>query len=105
MCFFHFIEAVECLFPVAYERMNEKGVEGRFIGAGLCGFNGVSLVLLDNAHKADDVAVVDFAEVNGLSTVLADFCRNLNNVIGLEEGQSVAVLDVDNLNVADIVCN
>ena len=105
MCFLHFVEAIYSLLPVTNKRMNKKCVKSSLVGACLCSLNCVTLILLDNAHKTDDVAVVDFTKVNRLCTVLTDTSRHLDNVVGLEEGKSVAVLNVDNLNVADIVCN
>lgn len=103
MCFLHFFKALMGCFPVTYKRMDKKGVECCFLVTVSACLDGKVFILLNYAHKTDNMLIVNLAYGNGLCTVLTDNGGNLDYVVGLKEGKSVAVFDVYDLNVIDIV--
>lgn len=103
MCFLHFFKALMSCFPVAYKRMDKKSVESCFLVTVSACLNGKILILLDYTHKTDDMLVINLAYGNGLCAVLSDNSGNLDYIVGLKEGKSIAVFDIYNLNVIDII--
>ena len=91
----HFVEAFICFIPIADKRMKKQGVESCFVTAGDRRLDCQILIILDRSHKADYMAVYNLADGHGNRAVSAYPAGNLDYIIGLKEGQSIAVFDID----------
>ena len=69
MSLFKLVEAVDCLLPIADQRMNEQTLDSVLVVALYGSLDGVLLIGLDNSHKADDMIVDMLGYGHGVGAV------------------------------------